>query len=154
MTLAQAIVQGILPAPKYVTCLYSMKDEYNKALSKVSKIKYKEKRDKASRLLERAKSYLEQSKGLEEVFREHMSNKSGRYIIFCKDISHMNKMLGESDKWFKGVNENVNKYVVFSDAGRSASVEEIEKFENDSSDSLKLLFCINMFTRFLKEGHI
>lgn len=145
MTLAQAIVQGILPAPKYVTCLYSMQEEYNNAVRKANEIKSDKRRAEAYRLLERAKSYLEQSRGLEEVFREHITDKSGRYIVFCKDIDHMNKMINESKGWFKGVNKNVNSYIAVSDMGKRAFLQEITSFENDNSKALKLLFCVNMF---------
>lgn len=145
MSLAQAIARGILPLPKYVTCFYSMKDEYATAFKRVSKIKLEKHREEALRLLERAKGYLEKSNGLSDVFEDYIEATSGRYIVFCKNKVHMKEMIEESKNWFKNVNPNVNYYSIDSSMSYSSAREVERKFESDNSDALKLLFCIDKY---------
>lgn len=146
MTLAQAITGGILPVPKYVTCLYSLQDEYNKAVSKLGKIKVADDRQKAAQILDRAKSYLENSQGLPEVFTEHIADVAGKFIVFCRDIEHMHAMIDEAKakSWFADVNREVHYYAIHS-AMTKTELEQVQKdFERDNSQALKLLFCVDM----------
>ena len=149
MTLEEAIGRGIIRQPKYITCLYSLEKEYNNALKMVSSIKSEEEREMANELLKKAKYYLENSKGLEDVFKESIANKSGKYIVFCRDLEHLEKMHDESSKWFKGVNNSIHKYKIARDMSKGEIINELRTFERDDTKALKLLFCINM----LNEGY-
>lgn len=58
----------------------------------------------------------------------------------------MDEMIVNSPQWFSGVDNNPSIYRVYSE--NAESVREFEAFENDNSEHLKLLFCIDM----LNEG--
>lgn len=143
LKISEAIAQGILKRPRYVTCLYSLEEEYNKACEKVEKIKNKSDKEKALGLLKKAKAQISNAQGLEYVFRDNIDKPDSKCIMFCRDLRHLIEMVNRSKEWFSMVNENVHRYTVYSESKKD-SQREIEKFKNDNSSALKVLFCIDM----------
>ena len=89
---------------------------------------------------------LEQADGLDKVFAHHITNKSGKYIVFCANKEHMDEMVSHVPEWFAGVNPNVVVYQAYSDDPNTDKA--FADFKTDTGDRLKLLFCIDM----LNEG--
>ena len=75
-----------------------------------------------------------------------MTEKNGKYIVFCANVKHLQEMQKQSKKWFHAIDPEYHCYTVYADS--SDSDREFEKFQTDSSDHLKLLYCIDM----LNEG--
>lgn len=146
MTLGEAIVRGILPKPTYISTVFSYKKELEKYEEKIKNSRFNAIHGKAERYLEELRRALEKSKGLPEIFREYMADKSGKYIVFCTNSKHMDEMLANVPQWFSGVDKNPSIYRVYSE--NAEAEREFEAFENDNSAHLKLLFCIDM----LNEG--
>ena len=146
MTLGEVIVRGILPAPKYVTTVY----QYQKALAKyqarVDNQRTPGIQDVNQKYLDALRRALEQADGLDKVFEHHITNKSGKYIVFCANKEHMDEMLFHVPEWFAGVNPDVAVYEVYPDDPNTDKA--FAEFKADNSDKLKLLFCIDM----LNEG--
>ena len=147
ISLAEAIAMGILPPPTYITSIYSFDDEIEKIQGKINKYKNKEEREELQKRLNEAKQEIEKSRGLSEVFEKYITNTKGKYIVFCKDKPHMELMKEKSNEWFKNINKiKVND--VYYEKGREFNKYEIDSFENNERDELKLLFSIEM----LNEG--
>ena len=146
MTLGEAVVMGILPAPKYVTTVY----QYQKALAKyqarVDNLRTPGIQDVNQKYLDALRRALEQADGLDKVFAHHITNKSGKYIVFCANKEHMDEMVSHVPEWFAGVNPDVVAYEGCSDDPNTDKA--FADFKTDTSDRLKLLFCIDM----LNEG--
>ena len=146
MTLGEAVVRGILPAPKYVTTVY----QYQKALAKyqarVDNLHSAGIQDVNQKYLDALRRALEQADGLDKVFEHHITNKSGKYIVFCANKEHMDEMVSHVPEWFAKVNAEVAVYEAYSDD--PGTDKAFADFKADESDSLKLLFCIDM----LNEG--
>ena len=146
MTLGEAVVRGILPAPKYVTTVY----QYQKALAKyqarVDSLRAPGIQDVNQKYLDALRCALEQADGLDRVFAHHITNKSGKYIAFCANKEHMDEMVSHVPEWFAGVNPDVMVYEAYSDDPNTDKA--FADFKTDTSDRLKLLFCIDM----LNEG--
>lgn len=148
MSLAEAIRRNILPLPVYVTSWYSFSGDIARL----------EKRDETSenpyfrRILhgkiQKAKSMIaDLDCGLEKIFERHMTNKSGKYIVFCANTERLQQAYDEASEWFCNVNSNVHKYAVHSQ--NAASEKEYAGFCNDTDTAaLKLSFSVNM----LNEG--
>ncbi len=146
LSLGEAIVRGILPAPKYVTTVFKYQSELERYQQQVRTMRPAALRDVNQRYLDALRRALEQADGLEQVFARHMTNKSGKYIVFCSGMEHMREMMEQSRSWFAGVNPDIHFYMAYSeDPGTSKAFAE---FKVDSSSALKLLFCIDM----LNEG--
>ena len=146
MTLGEAVVRGILPAPKYVTTVY----QYQKALAKyqarVDNLRTAGIQDVNQKYLDALRRALEQADGLDRVFAHHIMNKAGKYIVFCANKEHMDEMVSHVPEWFAGVNPDVVVYEAYSDDPDTDKA--FANFKTDTSDRLKLLFCIDM----LNEG--
>ena len=148
ISLTDAVSRGILPMPTYISAIYSFKDDIDRIQSKIDRFENPKYKDVFQKRLDEAKRMLENSKGLPEIFERYIPNKAGKYIVFCKDYDHMQRMMAESQTWFSKVNPNVDIYSVFSEQGRDKNKQNKTDFENSQNDHIKLLFSIEM----LNEG--
>lgn len=145
ITLQDAILQGLLPVPHYITGVFSYEEDIRKAEQKLLDNKEKKEYTKAKCILEQAKRNLELSKGIDQIFREKMEKTHGKYLVFCRNYEHMQQMMEKSREWFSWLDTKPHLYQLHSlDHDESA----FSQFLNDESDTLRLLFCINM----LNEG--
>ena len=87
MTLGEAVVRGILPAPKYVTTVY----QYQKALAKyqarVDNLRAPGIQDVNQKYLDALRRALEQADGLDKVFADFKTDTGDRLkLLFCIDM--------------------------------------------------------------------
>ena len=146
ITLAEAIARNILPFPTYVSCVYSLINEINKREEMLENVTDEKKKQYLSNLIEKAKRYLENVEGIEDIVKKYVTKKDGKYLIFCKDINHIYEMQEEVLNWFKGIGE-VESYIVHSDIESEENEETLRLFEQPSN-KIKLLFSVDM----LNEG--
>ena len=149
MTLEEAIESEILPEASYVSTLYGYDKELEGMQTNIDKIKDEEKRKEAQDVLNNLRDKLdENTQNLPELFSEHMQEKSGKYIVFCRNIEDMNEKMEQAQKMFGGVNSNITI------RGISSKIKESDKilteFEQDREEgTLKLLYAVDM----LNEGY-
>ena len=146
MTLGEAIVRGILPAPNYVTTVYQYQKDLARYQTRVDNLRSAGIQDVNQKYLDALRRALEQADGLDKVFEHHITNKSGKYIVFCANKEHMDEMISHVPEWFAKVNAEVAVYEAYSD--EPGTDKAFADFKTDESDKLKLLFCIDM----LNEG--
>ena len=146
MTLGEAVVRSILPTPKYVTTVYQYQKTLAKYQARVDNLRAPGIQDVNQKYLDALRRALEQADGLDRVFAHHIMNKSGKYIVFCANKEHMDEMVSHVSEWFAGVNPDVVVYEAYSDDPNTDKA--FADFKTDTSDRLKLLFCIDM----LNEG--
>lgn len=148
ISLPQAIVRGIVPCPKYVAAFYTLDERLNELRRKIEKsTNSKEEKDEFYEKINTMRSQIEKSYGMPIILNNNIKDREGRYIVFCKNKKHLEKVKETVIDWFKTAGfKNINSYVVHS--SYESKDEEYEAFCNDTSHSLKLLFCINM----LNEG--
>ena len=142
MTLGEAIVRGILNPPKYVLSVFFYQKDLEKYEKRVQTAKSRLIRDEGEKQLEALRHALEQADGLEEIFRKHMKNTAGKYIVFCANYEHMSEMIEKSQEWFGKVDWNPHIYTAYSDD--PATSQAFAEFKADESAHLKLLYCIDM----------
>lgn len=146
MTLGEAIVRGILPAPKYVTTVFRYQQELQKYQARVDSLRSPGVRDSSQQYLDDLRRALEQADGLDKVFARHITDRQGKYIVFCSGKEHMDEMVSHVPEWFGRVNQEIKTYLTY--ASDPEASREFEAFKVDQGDYLKLLFCIDM----LNEG--
>ena len=146
MTLGEAIVRGILPAPKYVTTVFRYQNELAKYQARVDSLRSPGVQDVNQKYLDALRRALEQADGLDKVFARHITQTCGKYIVFCSGKEHMDEMVSHVPEWFAGVNRNIKIYKTY--ASDPEASKEFTAFKADEGDHLKLLFCIDM----LNEG--
>ena len=146
MTLGEAVVRGILPTPKYVTTVYRYQKTLAKYQARVDNLRTPGIQDVNQKYLDALRRALEQADGLDLVFQHHITQTSGKYIVFCANKEHMDEMVSHVPEWFSGVNPDVAVYEAYSDDPNTNKA--FADFKTDTSSRLKLLFCIDM----LNEG--
>ena len=146
MSLGEAIVRGILPAPKYVLSIFKYKDDLAKYELRARHAKNRATRDAAEEILEKLRRALELAEGLEDIFDRHMADRTGKYLVFCANAEHMRDMISRVPDWFYKVDEHPHVYSAYSEDPETDRA--FADFKADTSDHLKLLFCIDM----LNEG--
>ena len=145
MNLDEAVVRGILLAPNYVTTVYQYQKDLARYQTRVDNLRSPGIQDANQKYLDALRRALEQTDGLDKVFEHHITNKSGKYIVFCAGKEHMDEMVSHVLEWFAGVNPDVVYEAYSNDPNTDKAFAD---FETDTSDRLKLLFCIDM----LNEG--
>ena len=149
ISLADAIVREILPMPLYVSALYTFEEEYQNMSDKIEKGNNSvEEKAELQKELFAAKQQLEKANGVPEIIKKYITNYNGKYIVFCKNKTHMKKMRGTVKKWFKQADYNgkIFSYEYYSE-DKNAN-ENFNNFQNNNQEGLKLLFVIDM----LNEG--
>lgn len=146
MTLGECIVRGILPKPKYVTTVFKYQQNLKKYQARIDKVKSPAMRDIHEKYYNALRRALEQADGLDVILKKHIINKKGKYLIFCSDYEHIQEMKKLTMEWFESINTNVHTYTAYSSDPETSIA--FQRFKEDESDALKLLFCINM----LNEG--
>ncbi|MBR0034650.1 MAG: DEAD/DEAH box helicase family protein, partial [Synergistaceae bacterium] len=135
MELSTAIINHLLPLPKYW-------------LGKVEIDKYDEnglpkEKKKSRRQPTVAKRHLEAGDGLKDVFRDALIPENathGKFIVFCRTIRNTKRMVKASEEWFDWVDE-VHRYEM-----HSKDRDRFGDFVCDDSDTLRLLFVVDMLT--------
>ena len=144
MTLGEAIVRGILPAPKYVTTVFQYDKNLARYKQRVRSLRSPGLRAINDKYLEALRRALEKADGLDTVFKKYLSR--GKYLVFCANLEHMNEMMAQTPRWFSAVDAQPHLYRAYSDDPATSAA--FANFKEDESDHLRLLFCIDM----LNEG--
>ena len=145
ISLAEALVREIIPVmPLYVSALYTFEEEYQNMSDKIEKgnNSVEEKAELQKELLA-AKQQLEKANGVPEIIKKYITNYNGKYLVFCKDKKHLYAMKDVVIGWFReaGYDGKIYEYPYYSDS--SAVKKNLENFENNKEEGLKLLFIID-----------
>ena len=149
MTLEDAINNGILPRAKYVSALYEFDDELERMQEDINKIRNPEKKKQAQTMINNLSKQIDANTvNLPEILSEHMKEKNGKYVVFCKNIEDMQEKVEQAQSMFGKVNSNIRTYAVSSKLVENERT--LRKFEKDNDENtLKLMFAVNM----LNEGY-
>lgn len=141
MTLGEAIVRGILNPPKYVLSVFSYQKDLEKYERRIKRAKNRAVRDAGEKYLEALRRALDKADGLDDIFDRHMTERTGKYIIFCANYEHLCEMKSHTE-WFHKVDKNPHIYTVYTeDPSASKSFREF-KADNDTTH-LRLLYAID-----------
>jgi len=146
LTLGEAVVRGILKAPKYILTAYSYQEDLKRYEKRLHTIQNQAVFDKATAYLKALRRSLEMAEGLDAVFAKHMTSTGGKYIVFCANLQHMKEMISLAPVWFSKVDSSAHIYKAYSSDPETSKA--FADFKADDSTHLKLLYCIDM----LNEG--
>jgi superfamily II DNA/RNA helicase len=137
MSLNAAIVKSILPAPIYISSLYSVGDELRKMNRKIMESKVRDK-DSLIRELNSKMIDWERSSGLDVVIKKHLGPERRRVVVFCKDWKHLKyaqKILGPI---FREIYGEMQSLSLYSKKNPKENEETIELFSGEGHEALIL----------------
>ena len=104
MTLGEAIVRGILSAPKYVTTVYQYQKDLAKYQTRVDNLHTSGIQDVNQKYLDILRRALEQEDGLDKVFAHHITDKlrTSRANILCSAPTRNICFAGKVCPWQRG----------------------------------------------------
>ena len=140
-SLLEAMEEGIIYPPKYVVPDFVREDELKTLLEKIEQAEGARKEELKAMYDELALKSAN-APGIPQLMEENISEKDGKYIIFCKDISDMKEKMANAKEWFGGIDEEPEIYGISSQD--NTSVEQLQSFNNSKSSHLKLMYCVGM----------
>ncbi|MBR1473335.1 MAG: Helicase associated domain protein [Paludibacteraceae bacterium] len=146
MTLGEAVVLGILNPPRYVLSIFSYQKDLEKYQRRIRNARNKAVKQAAEEHFEKLRRALENAEGLDKVFEKHMTDRAGKYLVFCSNAEHMDEMIAKVPEWFSLIDSQPRIYRAYADDPSTSKA--FADFKADKTDHLKLLFCIDM----LNEG--
>lgn len=148
LPLSESIARKIVPLPKYVGALYTLDDELERLRKKVENAtNSKEEKKEFYKKINAMRSQIEKSYGMPIILNKHIKDKEGKYIVFCKNKKHLDEIKDTVIGWFHTAGcKDIHSYVVHS--SYEGKDKEYKAFCDDTSHTLKLLFCVDM----LNEG--
>ena len=140
-SLLEAMEEGIIYPPKYVVPDFVREDELKTLLEKIEQAEGARKEELKAMYDELALKSAN-APGIPQLMEENISEKDGKYIIFCKDISDMKEKMANATEWFGRIDEKPEIYGISSQDNTSA--EQLQSFNNSKSSHLKLMYCVGM----------
>lgn len=144
ITLAEAMARGILPLPIYISTVYSLNEQMQELEEKIKTVSNRFQKLELENLMEQAKVSLKQIEGLQQIFTQYITKKDGKYLIFCKDIEHLEEIKRKVKEWFGNINGEIEVYDVHSKHSDLKNEETLRCFRQDNSHKLKLLLSVEM----------
>ena len=142
MTLGEAVAKGILPEPIYIPVWYDYDEKLKQYQEDIAVIRDPKERAKLEEKLHELKNNLQNSYGAADVFKNHMPNDHGKYIVFCRDFEHLQEMQKTMKVWLSDINPNIRPYVSIS-REKDKDVQ-LDMFRaDDGEDAIRLLFTID-----------
>lgn len=142
ITLVEALERKMLPAPKYIVSMdqndFFGLEEIQEQLSLIPDDSVKM---PALSAVKKIRDSLNTIEGLDVLFMRHME-RNGRYIVFCSRTKQIDSVKRNIYKWFRGVDRHPCVYTVTYKTKKPWKV--IREFQENDSDHLKLLLCVNI----------
>ena len=146
MGLGEAIATGILPAPKYVVSIFAYEKDLERYQSKIRRARNKAVQVKAEEYLEALRRAIEKADGLDVIFKKHITDRNGKFILFVPNIEAMHSVKKRCPEWLREIDAKPRIYTAYSDDPETSAA--FAAFKADNSKHLKVLLAINM----LNEG--
>ena len=163
ISLAEAMLEGLLPVPLYINSKLSCIEKYYKIQNKVSRFAPGEKKDLLDKELKEIKKEINYgTDGYKELIKQYIKDPNAKIIIFSNTIEKAEEYYEQVDEWFKHIGP-IKKYKVHSHQKYDRNKNEkrainqdddlkynkynLERFNNDK-DGISVMVCVDV----LNEG--
>lgn len=146
----EALERGILPKFDYVSALYGFEESERTLRQNIESVD-ESKREEAIKLYNELHTELGKNVvNLPKILQEHITNKNGKCIVFCKNIEDMQNKIEQAQDLFGCINNKIKTYQVSSEQTDKQNMKALDSFsKDDEQDTLKLMFSVNM----MNEGY-
>ncbi len=143
----------VLKPTRYIRVMSIIQPVLKEYRERIEQIPDEKKKEKLLSKFEKLKKTLEIADKIEDTYEKAMQNKTGKYIVFCRDESDMQEAMEKAKGWFAKVNPNMWIDYVYSGHQDSKmrkslklnrqTMNEFKRPSSENKDKLKLLFCVN-----------
>ena len=145
LTLTDAILDGILPAPLYVSFDYNLIYDLIKIEKNINKYAfYEDDRINYLRKIQRIKDEIDKALGNTGILQNYIKD-CKKFLVFSSTIKKINENKQIVEKLLNNID---NTYIVHSEKSRSKNLDIIQQFRKISKDDLSVLYSVDM----LNEG--
>lgn len=146
LTLADAIIRGILPSPVYINTMLNCKEKVEELRRLIEqKIYYVEDKEKFLTILDDLDKYVEKCTKIEDIFTPYIKSRNGKYIVFNSTINSISQNKKKVTKWLKKY--NITNYEIHSLKSQEKNEKTLENFRN-AKDGINILYVVDI----LNEG--
>lgn len=161
ISLSKAMLEGLLPVPLYINSKIACRGELAKISKKINKLEPSEEKYELERNLEQISQKINNdSSDMKQMLNQYITEKNGKYIIFCDTIKSLEEIYKNVDSWFSGFGK-IKKYKVYSNQadeenrkkglklrnGREVNQANLNSFNNEK-EGISVLLCVDI----LNEG--
>lgn len=154
LTLIDALRQGILQPPQYVKCDYALSDSLLPIKAMIDDCKNDKKKKILQAKYDTMRGIVENADGIQELFDKNLTQKDGRYIVFCRDKEHLDEMREKMQEWLSNIDDAPEIYEIYSGRKDWENQREIGKFSKSQSKHIKLLMTIDMLNEGVHIGDV
>lgn len=144
LSVAEAILRGLLPAPLYVNSLLPCILYVQKLLHKIDKISTTPEVLDIKIQLEKIYEEIKELSSINSTLKKYDVKNGEKYIVFCKNHKDLIRRKKEAEAWLKDIGD-VETYEAHSFQSDNTNKENIASFTKDSPNKVKLMFSINIF---------
>ena len=140
LTLADAILEGILPVPIYINTVYSLLSEIDNLEKKINKkVFYQQSIVKYSAILQDIREYCNNIINDKKDFNDCLSTENAKYLVFCSQIKNI-----ERDKKIISsiFDKDISHYLVHSKNSQIKNKKILDVFRNLKKGT-HILYSIN-----------
>ena len=145
LSLPEAMADGILPVPKYITTKVSCENVFNFIYRRTKMLPPSDEKNRIMSKLDKIGKEINSGDiQTKEMLDKYDSEHTGKYIVFCSDIQSLYENYESATKWF---DDEIKRYKVHSRQKDKENQKEIDDFNNDKNGT-SVLFCVDI----LNEG--
>lgn len=135
ISLAEAMLEGLLPVPLYINSKLSCAEKYYKIHNKVSRFAPGEKKNLLEKELKKIKKEINYGDdGYRELIKQYITDPNAKIIIFSNTIEKAEEYYEQVDEWFTHIGP-IKKYKVHS--GQKYDRNKNQKRAINKDDDLK-----------------
>lgn len=161
ISLSQAMLEGLLPVPLYINSKIACRGEFERISRKVTKLAPSKEKHELERKLEQVGQKINNGAlDIKQMLSQYITEKNGKYIIFCNTIEALEDTYKNVDTWFSELGK-IKKYKVYSNQAdeenrrkglkqrnsREVNQAILDGFNNEE-EGLSVLLCVDI----LNEG--
>ena len=147
LSLSEAMLKGLLPIPNYIISKIACLREVERLKKKKKRMGASKERDEIECEIQKIEKRINNGDNeIKSLLRKNITEKDGKYIVFCNTIDELKKLKKSSSKWFES-GEELKLFEVHSRIGKEENQKVLDDF-NKSKSGINLLFCVDI----LNEG--
>ncbi|WP_047986076.1 Helicase associated domain protein [Ornithinibacillus californiensis] len=148
LSLSEAISRKILPPPRYISAIYTLKEVTKELMGKIE-TSHNTVDDKADKLrkLENLNLNFEKVYGIPNIIRKFVKSDDNKFIVFCRDKDHLREAEWMVKSWFQksGLDKRIETLSIYYEEPNSEKT--LDNFRNAKrKDVIYLLFSIEKLT--------